>query len=99
MITTLFFGIIALVLVLWSFSYGSNRWRYRFPVQIRFSDLWRFEGKVGRGTYAFVGLAGFAIKHNIDRIIATARIRPAIYSFQLLDTAHRRSSNRHPFRQ
>ena len=72
MITTLFFGIIALVLVLWSFSYGSNRGRYRFPVQIRFSDLWRFEGTVGRGTYAFVGLAGFAIKHNIDRIIATA---------------------------
>src|SRR3989442_1028740 len=64
---TLLFGIIALALVLRSFSYGSNRGRYRFPVQIRFSDLWRFEGKVDRGTYAFVGLAGFAIKHNIDR--------------------------------
>ena len=69
---TLLFGIIALALVLRSFSHGSNRGRYRFPVQIHFSDLWRFEGKVDRGTYAFVGLAGFAIKHNIDRIIATA---------------------------
>ena len=46
-------GIIALALVLWSFCYGANRGRFRFSVQIRFSDLWRFEGKVDRGTYAW----------------------------------------------
>lgn len=37
----------------------------------RFADLWRPSGTVGRGTYAVVGAVGFAIKHNIDRIIAT----------------------------
>jgi hypothetical protein len=39
---------------------------------MRFSDLWRWQGTVSRGTYAFVGLTLFAIKHNIDRIVATA---------------------------
>ncbi len=44
--------------------------RTRTP--IGFSDLWRWRGTVDRGTYLFVGVAGFAIKHNIDRVIATA---------------------------
>jgi len=35
-----------------------------------FKDLWRWEGKVSRGMYALVGLIGFAIKHNLDRVIA-----------------------------
>ncbi len=35
-----------------------------------FVDLWKWDGKVGRGNYALVGLIGFAIKHNIDRLIA-----------------------------
>jgi hypothetical protein len=37
---------------------------------LRFGDLLRWEGKVGRKTYALVGVIGFAIKHNIDRLIA-----------------------------
>lgn len=37
----------------------------------KFADLWRPSGTVGRGTYALVGVIGFAIKHNLDRIIAT----------------------------
>ena len=60
------------MLLLWAFSCRPGRPSFRFPVQIRFSDLWKWEGSVNRGTYAFVGVAGFAIKHNIDRIIATA---------------------------
>ncbi len=36
------------------------------------SDLWRWNGRVGRGTYLLVGLIGFAIKHNIDRAIAAS---------------------------
>src|SRR5688572_30361416 len=36
---------------------------------IRFSDLWRFEGEVGRGPYAFWGLVLFGLKYNIDRIV------------------------------
>jgi uncharacterized membrane protein YhaH (DUF805 family) len=37
----------------------------------RFIDLWRWDGKTSRKTYALVGLIGFAIKHNLDRFIAT----------------------------
>jgi uncharacterized membrane protein YhaH (DUF805 family) len=35
-----------------------------------FRDLWRWDGKVSRTNYALVGLIGFAIKHNLDRLIA-----------------------------
>jgi hypothetical protein len=40
-------------------------------VKITFSELWRTSGRVDRGTYALVGLVGFAIKHNLDRLVAT----------------------------
>lgn len=36
-----------------------------------FGDLWRSEGTIGRGAYALVGLLGFALKHNLDRLVAT----------------------------
>lgn len=35
------------------------------------SDLWRSSGMIDRGTYALVGIIGFALKHNLDRLIAT----------------------------
>ena len=38
---------------------------------MKFADLWSWEGTVGRGLYALVGLIGFAIKHNLDRLVAT----------------------------
>jgi hypothetical protein len=41
-------------------------------IDFRFSDLWKWHGTVDRGVYVIVGLVGFAIKHNIDRIIATS---------------------------
>src|ERR1700686_660699 len=34
------------------------------------ASLWRFDGTVSRQTYALVGFIGFAIKQNIDRVIA-----------------------------
>lgn len=37
----------------------------------RFTRLWSPSGIVNRGTYAVVGLFGFAIKHNLDRFIAS----------------------------
>ena len=40
-------------------------------MSFRFADLWRSSGTVGRGTYALVGVIGFAIKHNLDRVTAT----------------------------
>lgn len=39
---------------------------------MQFSDLWRWEGRVRRGEYAAVGLVGMAVKHFLDRVIATA---------------------------
>lgn len=38
--------------------------------KIRFSELWKFRGKVSRGAYITVGVIAFAIKHNIDRAVA-----------------------------
>jgi uncharacterized membrane protein YhaH (DUF805 family) len=35
-----------------------------------FGSLWRWEGKVSRGTYALIGIICLAIKHNLDRFIA-----------------------------
>ena len=39
---------------------------------MRFSELWRWDGRVGRAAYATVGLVGVAIKHNLDRLIASS---------------------------
>jgi uncharacterized membrane protein YhaH (DUF805 family) len=36
---------------------------------LRFVDLWRWDGKVSRKTYAVVGLAAFAIKGVVDQAI------------------------------
>ena len=40
-------------------------------MKITFADLWRPSGTVGRGPYALVGVLGFALKHNLDRLVAT----------------------------
>lgn len=45
-------------------------------MSLRFRDLWTWEGTIDRGTYALIGLIGFAIKHNLDRLIARAFGRP-----------------------
>jgi hypothetical protein len=34
-----------------------------------FSGLWRWDGEIDRGPYAVIGVVGFAIKHNLDRIV------------------------------
>ena len=36
------------------------------------SDLWRWQGRVGRAKYVTLGVTLFAIKHTIDRIVASA---------------------------
>ena len=40
-------------------------------MKISFGDLWRAGGTIDRGTYALVGILGFALKHNFDRLLAT----------------------------
>jgi len=40
-------------------------------MKIKFADLWRPGGTIDRGTYALVGLLGFGVKHNLDRLVAT----------------------------
>jgi hypothetical protein len=56
------------------------------------SDLWRPDGTIGRGTYALIGVIGFIIKHNLDRVIATVGFhRPwgmFNYWVPLKDVAH-----------
>jgi hypothetical protein len=39
-------------------------------VKIKFSDLWRPGGTIDRGAYALIGVLGFALKHNLDRLVA-----------------------------
>jgi hypothetical protein len=39
-------------------------------MKLTLRDLLHWDGKVGRGVYALVGLIGFAIKHNLDRFVA-----------------------------
>jgi len=47
-----------------------------------FVNWWRWEGKVGRRTYALVGLIGFGIKNNLDRYVAVGFGRPwALWSY------------------
>ncbi|HEX8635577.1 MAG TPA: hypothetical protein VF703_15630 [Pyrinomonadaceae bacterium] len=41
-------------------------------MHFRFSDLWDWRGTVGRGKYLTIGLLLFALKHNIDRLVAAA---------------------------
>jgi hypothetical protein len=38
---------------------------------MKFSNLWSSEGTIDRGPYALIGFVGFAIKHNLDRFVAT----------------------------
>ena len=40
-------------------------------MKLQFQDLWRWEGTIGRGPYAFIGLLAFALKHNLDRFVST----------------------------
>jgi hypothetical protein len=40
-------------------------------MKITFADLWRSDGTIDRGSYALVGGIGFALKHNLDRLVAT----------------------------
>jgi hypothetical protein len=59
---------------------------------IRFGDLWRPAGTIGRGTYALVGVLGFALKHNLDRLLATYGFHrpwgPFNYWVPVRDVAH-----------
>ena len=36
---------------------------------MKVSDLWRWDGEIGRGPYVFWGVVLFAIKYNIDRVV------------------------------
>ena len=39
-------------------------------MKITFADLWHSSGTVDRGPYAVIGVVGFALKHNLDRLVA-----------------------------
>jgi uncharacterized membrane protein YhaH (DUF805 family) len=42
---------------------------------MRFSQLWSFSGRTDRKSYALIGVIAFAIKSNIDRMVATYGFR------------------------
>ena len=39
---------------------------------MRFSDLWRWDGRIGRVPYALTGLIAFVLKYSLDRFIAAS---------------------------
>jgi uncharacterized membrane protein YhaH (DUF805 family) len=41
-------------------------------MRVKFRDLWTWDGVLNRSTYALIGVVGFAIKHNLDRVVASA---------------------------
>lgn len=40
--------------------------------EFRFFRLWTWRGKVGRAKYTGLGVFLFAIKHNLDRVVASS---------------------------
>ena len=38
---------------------------------MRLSDLWSWQGTISRGRYAIWGVLLFAVKHNLDRMMAS----------------------------
>lgn len=40
-------------------------------MKIKPSDLWRWDGTVDRGPYLVIGILLFALKHNLDRLVAS----------------------------
>ncbi len=40
-------------------------------MKLKLADLWRAGGTIDRGTYAIIGVLGFALKHNLDRFVAS----------------------------
>ena len=71
MITSLFalFVVVFVAAILVVASHKPSRRTQREP--FRFGNLWSFRGQVGRGAYATAGIVGFALKHNLDRAVAT----------------------------
>ena len=55
-------------------------------------SIWRPAGTIGRGAYTLIGIIGFAIKHNLDRIVAAYGFRRGWdlfnYWFPLRDVAN-----------
>src|SRR5258706_11861943 len=42
----------------------------RRAMKLKFSDLWRTEGTIGRAQYAVLGATLLILKHNLDRFVA-----------------------------
>jgi hypothetical protein len=40
-------------------------------MKLKLADVWRASGTINRGPYALIGFVGFALKHNLDRMVAT----------------------------
>src|SRR5918912_604368 len=45
--------------------------RKEIPMALKLSDFWTWRGTVGRGKYFGIGVTLFAVKHLLDRLVAT----------------------------
>jgi len=68
MLVSISLGLIALVIILGAAALGRSQ---PDRGRLHLSDLWRWDGTVDRGVYLTIGLTGFAVKHNLDRLVAT----------------------------
>jgi hypothetical protein len=66
--------LIATVIVIVTFIKRSGRDDSRLlrPFHnLTLSDLYRWDGTIDRAAYLIIGVIGFALKHNLDRLVAT----------------------------
>ncbi len=49
------------------------------------AGLWKWDGRVSRGEYAAVGIVGVAVKHFLDRMIATAFFPEQVSAFKVFN--------------
>lgn len=58
-------------------------------MKLRLSDLWRWDGEIGRAAYALLGALILTIKHNLDRFVAWRFFhRPwSVFNYLRPDTA------------
>ena len=53
-------------------------------MKLKLSDLWSWQGTIDRGRYAFWGVLLFALKHNLDRLVASWFFRKSWEIFNYL---------------
>ena len=64
-------AVIVVVVAIKRSGRGNSRLFGSLHVNVTLSDLCRWDGTVDRAAYLLIGVIGFALKHNLDRLVAT----------------------------